>query len=919
MPRDDHYAIVLTINRYPGLSDLHGPENDGDEFRQWLLDPKYGDLAAQHIQVIRSQDYGVAATPDDANPTETELKKALNRWLRTQTGWQDRIGQRLYLFFAGHGFTAGSMIHDPALFSAVAQNGDTAHIAVLRYASKIASAGFFDEIILVTDCCQDVLKASQVLEPTWTPPDRQRTADVRLFQAYGAPRGRQSFERNIGQNGQYRGLFTSVLLEALRTASPDADGWVTDRSVADHFQVLWADRYEQETGYTPPLIPASQKRIRLYRQSASAAALTSSHRVAVDLSRVISKSAYIDRRPAPDSAPSQPTAPMSMVEGRWLRSSDLLRFESPIVDLAPGLHLVLTPGDQPDIAFEVPYPKSPSAGGPCPIAIPTLMPALPAEEVAPQQVMLRTANPNAEITVLDASYARVGIGTGTVSLLLPKGLYKTLVRIGPASMQSLLIVTDAPLDELLPEPQFSSAAPVAGTSNAHEYHADLAARYSVVPVEQVGDLGESGEVFVFARDSSLNPNRATDAELPWQRWSLSSLVGSIWERRFVQKGADDLHGYGYVKTAVTPGSLALRTTSPSSEATEDGLVVPVIPGWRTEVYLDCAAAPSTLPGADGDGRLALDLATASIHLVRTGSASLLFDPIGLATEAARMQLAAGRNVAVPSPEQAMASPMWALYAAQAAYQQGAQQIDMVRKCVLAVPEELREGLCDFAVLAQWLGLPTAGHTIHDPPMLATSWQLAAKLEARSGLASELFEEVGQWQTGGSLWALWRRSIDSRGVLRRRLMAKAKTDQRDLAEKHTNSVTQPKLNPTWSLDTWVPVEEGLKHPNPDHSPFQQALRRRLLDALTEIRHTDSATDESITVSLPPESDVFALAKQFMLSSSYAAAAYNTLYVDALRQAGPDPLIEWVSVVVDEPTLDSTATKSKHTRHLSLDDH
>ncbi|HIE4187887.1 TPA: caspase family protein [Stenotrophomonas maltophilia] len=150
MPRDDHYAIVLTINRYPGLSDLHGPENDGEEFRQWLLDPEYGDLDTRRIQVIRSQDYGVAATPDDANPTEKELKKALNLWLRTPNGWHDRIGQRLYLFFAGHGFTAGSAIHDPALFSAVAQNGDTAHIAVLRYASKIANAGFFDEIILVT-------------------------------------------------------------------------------------------------------------------------------------------------------------------------------------------------------------------------------------------------------------------------------------------------------------------------------------------------------------------------------------------------------------------------------------------------------------------------------------------------------------------------------------------------------------------------------------------------------------------------------------------------------------------------------------------------------------------------------------------------------------------------------------------------
>ncbi|MCK7495133.1 MAG: hypothetical protein MZW92_31595 [Comamonadaceae bacterium] len=37
---------------------------------------------------------------------------------------------------------------------------DRTHIAAYRYAAKIANAGFFDEIVLVMDCCQDVLKAA---------------------------------------------------------------------------------------------------------------------------------------------------------------------------------------------------------------------------------------------------------------------------------------------------------------------------------------------------------------------------------------------------------------------------------------------------------------------------------------------------------------------------------------------------------------------------------------------------------------------------------------------------------------------------------------------------------------------------------------------------------------------------------------
>ncbi|MBA0449485.1 caspase family protein [Stenotrophomonas maltophilia] len=918
MPRDDHYAIVLTINRYPGLSDLHGPENDGEEFRQWLLDPEYGDLDTRRIQVIRSQDYGVAATPDDANPTEKELKKALNLWLRTPNGWHDRIGQRLYLFFAGHGFTAGSAIHDPALFSAVAQNGDTAHIAVLRYASKIANAGFFDEIILVTDCCQDVLKASQVLEPTWTPPDRQRTAHVRLFQAYGAPRGRQSFERNIGPAGQSRGLFTSVLLDALRSAPPDADGWVTDRAVADYFQVLWADRYEQETGYTPPLTPAT-KRIRIYQRPASAPASALPRRVAVDLSRIIAKFAAIDGQPDPDISPYPPAPPTDMTPNGQLRNSQLRQLEHPIVELTPGLHLVVTPGNLPDVAFEVPYPVLPAAGNTPPVAAPIDMPALRTDEVAAQPVVLRTDNPNAQITVLDASYARVSIGTGVVSLSLAPGLYKALVHVGAESAQSLFVVADAPLDQRLPGPEFSAAAPVIGTSTTHQNQSLHAAEYSMIPTEPSRDLSEIGEVFVFARDSSFSPDGSLNPAPPWRQWHLSSLVGATLEERLIHSGTDDRLGYAYLKLAATAGSLALRTASPWDESNEDGLVVPVIKGWRTEIYLDCTSAPPTPPMVDTQGARMLDLATASIHLVRMGSASLLFDPIGLATEAARAQLTVGREVAVPSTEQAMASPMWALYAALAAFQRGGQHIDTVGQCVAAVPKEIREGLSDFAVLAQWLGLSNVAHPLRNPPALAASWSLASKLEARGGLASELFEEIGQWRSGGSLWTLWQRSVDDRWLLRNRLSDQAMGTLKGNAQGIDDAATPQVLAPAWSLDTWVPVEDGLRCPNPTHSPFQQALRRRLLDALAE-RHTDADSGAFTTVSLPPESDVFALAAELMLSPIYAMAAYSKLYAEARRQSDLGPLIEWVTVNGDEPDPDSTATKSKRSTHLqSMDDY
>lgn len=271
MARPDHYAILVAINYYPGLSDLAGPENDIAAFEKWLVSREGGDLDTANVQTIRSSQFAKVTDANDANPTERALIKALNKLVRVDgRSWKNRVGERLYLYMAGHGFTAGSSISDPAIFSAVAQNGDTAHIAGYRYAAKLANAGFFGEIVLVMDCCQDVLKASQVLEPTWTPPDRNKAKDVKLLQAYGAPRGQAAFERVDEVEGVTRGIFSRVLLEALNTALPDQTGFVTGTTLKNQFLQLWGDRYKQETGYDPPIRPPDTHDIKLFPRTVAA-------------------------------------------------------------------------------------------------------------------------------------------------------------------------------------------------------------------------------------------------------------------------------------------------------------------------------------------------------------------------------------------------------------------------------------------------------------------------------------------------------------------------------------------------------------------------------------------------------------------------------------------------------------------------
>lgn len=274
MDPSSHFALLVAINRYPGLSDLAGPENDAAAFRAWLLDKDGGRLDLTRIVLIKSSDFNPVTDPYDANPTDSHIKKALNAWLKKDGRWCDRVGERLYLYFAGHGFTAGSTT-DPALFTAQAQLDDRTHIAAYRYAAKIANAGFFDEIVLVMDCCQDVLKAAVVAEPSWSPPDRSASTNVKLFVALGAPRGRKAFEQTpeelaaTGAAGApVHGYFSSVFLEALKSAPADAGGEVTARAVESTFVNLWRDRYQAKTGYEPPI--TAPRELALYRRAPTA-------------------------------------------------------------------------------------------------------------------------------------------------------------------------------------------------------------------------------------------------------------------------------------------------------------------------------------------------------------------------------------------------------------------------------------------------------------------------------------------------------------------------------------------------------------------------------------------------------------------------------------------------------------------------
>lgn len=228
MEKDD-WAIVVGIKNYfdPALSGLQGPENDATEFHKWVVADDGGAVPTGQAKLILSSDYSPPFTSaTSAMPTATAIKLAFDH-LRSVADENERngvgrnVGRRLYLFFAGHGFAPASRDDQTALLTAEASvaNGQLSHVVGPYMADVFYHAKFFAEILLFMDCCREVMECTQL----YMPYDDERASDfykVLRFYAYGARVAKESREWKMA-DGQFHGVFTRTLLDALRGAAYD--------------------------------------------------------------------------------------------------------------------------------------------------------------------------------------------------------------------------------------------------------------------------------------------------------------------------------------------------------------------------------------------------------------------------------------------------------------------------------------------------------------------------------------------------------------------------------------------------------------------------------------------------------------------------------------------------------------------------
>lgn len=720
MANADDYAILVAIQVYPGIAHLGGPENDARDLYDWLVDPDGGDLPATNIQTIYSSQYypdGASAVADsvdiyEASPDETEFKKALNQWLKDPNGdWKKRVGRRLYLFFAGHGFTAGSLT-DPALYTAQAQPGDNAHIAVERYMGRLKNAGFFDEIILLLDCCQDVLKATGVTEPTWNPPDRQMNARVQVVELFGAPRGQRAFEA-ADAGGAVRGYVTSVFMDALRTAEAEPDGFVQARTVEGRFLDLWTACFQQQTGYAPTI--TTPHRLPLYR-----------------------------RRP-----PVVPDPPGVMGD----RRSDAS---------IPGLDGAPTRGRHWSANVRAARPAGHGSGAPS------------AGARAPEGVLLevRASDPGAQIRILDARGWLIREGIGSVKRRFSYGSYRARFLVGTNSSDRPfevlpdgavrvdgeaiagpaggLRIEQAALSFPSPVPWPDALTPDGQASAGRRLQDRLVQRAR-------GTAGAA--LLILARDSAHRSGRG---------WCMpETLRAALRLRRLMGDGAEPVavslapevveeHGScGVLALGLEPGTYLLGTRRVQGAQGYWQELVLTLPadGWRTEVYLDSIDDAFT-------GRR-YDSETASVFIVPRQEPDLLPSRAYRLTEIARQALAEGRVGVDAATLRALISgklvaPMLALYSAAAlTFRPTPPRRDIARLCA-----RLRSLGCvnpaDLQVL-EWFaggaegngdGLTLGGDAL---PCLSRSWQIVAQSGRRLRWPRGTQRSVGLWLTPSTLW------------------------------------------------------------------------------------------------------------------------------------------------------------------------
>jgi hypothetical protein len=267
--RDQHYAIIVGICAYPGISSLEGPCNDAQDFHDWLLREDGGAVPPDNVKMLLTTDFEAPQAVEDARPDEADLNALFRRYVH-DGALHPWIGERLYIFLAGHGFADPQDANSAALYAANAALLFPLHVAATAFAEWFRRNAAFKEIVLIMDCCRTATQLQAIAPPML--PQTRRTdlaSQVRTFYAYATGWGGVAREKRIA--GNVRGIFTTSLLNALQEAVPNRRGRVTGSVVHDYIHQNIAAVAGDVTVRPPEIYPARHGEITFVERAAPAA------------------------------------------------------------------------------------------------------------------------------------------------------------------------------------------------------------------------------------------------------------------------------------------------------------------------------------------------------------------------------------------------------------------------------------------------------------------------------------------------------------------------------------------------------------------------------------------------------------------------------------------------------------------------
>jgi len=244
------YAIVVGINGYSQLRPLKGAKMDAMAFAEWLISPDGGGLPTKNVATILSLEE-LPADPFDARPIQKDIDRALRNFGVERN---QKIGRRLYFYFAGHGF--GPNFDDVGMLMAdAAMQRLKNNIGLRPYLDYFHKTGFFDQVVFFLDCCRDIISVPTA-EPAFTPEIMAPLGPVEDFVVLAAAYGEKAFEPTSADVGERRGLLTKAILEGLRNPDlADEQGRLTAFTLREHVMKKVPELATEEKLRQKPNIP----------------------------------------------------------------------------------------------------------------------------------------------------------------------------------------------------------------------------------------------------------------------------------------------------------------------------------------------------------------------------------------------------------------------------------------------------------------------------------------------------------------------------------------------------------------------------------------------------------------------------------------------------------------------------------------